>query len=82
VSGQLGRQGYALWGGSAIARKARETDLPLSLSLGVLGLNGIAAYFGFHNVFSTASKPAPTRSRRDSQQAARSAALRLRSGNR
>jgi NADPH-dependent curcumin reductase CurA len=27
-------------------RKVRETDLPLSLSLGVLGLNGMTAYFG------------------------------------
>ena len=31
------------------ARCARR-DLPLSLSLGVLGLNGITAYFGFLDV--------------------------------
>ena len=30
----------------AITRKVTETDLPLSLSLGVLGVNGITAYFG------------------------------------
>jgi NADPH-dependent curcumin reductase CurA len=29
-----------------ITRKVRETDLPLSLSLGLLGLNGVTAYFG------------------------------------
>src|SRR6202008_4178855 len=29
-----------------IVRKIGETDLPLSLSLGILGLNGLAAYLG------------------------------------
>ncbi len=46
VMGQLGWQDYAVSDGSAIVRKVAETDLPLSLSLGVLGLNGITAYFG------------------------------------
>jgi NADPH-dependent curcumin reductase CurA len=46
VTGQFGWQEYAAVDGSAITRKVRETDLPLSLSLGVLGLNGITAYFG------------------------------------
>jgi NADPH-dependent curcumin reductase CurA len=46
VMGMLGWQDYALSDGSAITRTVRETDLPLSLSLGVLGLNGITAYFG------------------------------------
>jgi NADPH-dependent curcumin reductase CurA len=46
VMGMLGWQQYAVSDGSNITRKVRETDLPLSLSLGVLGLNGITAYFG------------------------------------
>jgi len=46
VMGMLGWQQYAVSDGSQITRKVRETDLPLSLSLGVLGLNGITAYFG------------------------------------
>jgi NADPH-dependent curcumin reductase CurA len=46
VRGQFGWQEYAVVEGGAIDRKVRETDLPLSLSLGILGLNGITAYFG------------------------------------
>jgi hypothetical protein len=46
VMGMLGWQEFALSDGSNITRKVREKDLPLSLSLGVLGLNGITAYFG------------------------------------
>jgi NADPH-dependent curcumin reductase CurA len=46
VMGMLGWQAFALSDGSNITRKVREKDLPLSLSLGVLGLNGITAYFG------------------------------------
>ena len=46
VMGQLGWQDYALTDGRAIWRKVTETDLPLSLALGVLGLNGVTAYFG------------------------------------
>ncbi len=46
VMGMLGWQDYAVTDGAAITRKVKETDLPLSLSLGVLGLNGITAYFG------------------------------------
>ncbi len=46
VMGMLGWQDYAVSDGSAIWRKVKETDLPLSLSLGVLGLNGFTAYFG------------------------------------
>lgn len=46
VMGLLGWQQYAVSDGSNIRRKVKETDLPLSLSLGVLGLNGITAYFG------------------------------------
>ena len=46
VMGMLGWQHYAMSDGSNITRKIRETDLPLSLSLGILGLNGVTAYFG------------------------------------
>jgi NADPH-dependent curcumin reductase len=46
VMGQLGWQEYALSDGTGL-RKVKETDLPLSLSLGILGLNGRTAYFGF-----------------------------------
>jgi NADPH-dependent curcumin reductase CurA len=46
VMGMLGWQDLAVSDGSNITRKVKEADLPLSLSLGVLGLNGITAYFG------------------------------------
>ena len=46
VMGMLGWQDYAVSDGSNVVRKVKETDLPLSLSLGVLGLNGVTAYFG------------------------------------
>jgi NADPH-dependent curcumin reductase len=36
--------------GSAITRKVKENDLPVSLSLGVLGLNGVTAYFGLLDI--------------------------------
>jgi hypothetical protein len=45
VMGMFGWQHYALSDGSDVTRKVKETDLPLSLSLGVLGLNGVTAYF-------------------------------------
>jgi NADPH-dependent curcumin reductase CurA len=46
VMGMLGWQKFAVSDGSNITRKVQEHDLPLSLSLGVLGLNGITAYLG------------------------------------
>jgi NADPH-dependent curcumin reductase CurA len=46
VMGMLGWQDYAVAEPTAITRKVREADLPLSLSLGILGLNGVTAYFG------------------------------------
>jgi len=45
VMGMLGWQDYAVSDGGNIRRVIREHDLPLSLSLGVLGLNGLTAYF-------------------------------------
>ena len=50
VMGLLGWQEFAISDGSSITRKVREKDLPLSLSLGVLGLNGVTAYFGLLDV--------------------------------
>jgi NADPH-dependent curcumin reductase CurA len=50
VMGLLGWQDYAVSDGSTITRKVTETDLPLSLALGVLGLNGATAYFGLLDV--------------------------------
>lgn len=58
VMGMLGWQDYALSDGSNITRKVKETDLPLSLSLGVLGLNGVTAYFGLLDL--GAPKPGDT----------------------
>jgi len=46
VMGMLGWQEFAVSDGASITRKIKETDLPLSLSLGILGLNGVTAYFG------------------------------------
>lgn len=50
VVGLLGWQDYTVTDGSAITRKVTESDLPLSLSLGALGLNGATAYFGLLDV--------------------------------
>ena len=50
VMGMLGWQEYAITDGKAIRRKVGEPDLPLSLSLGVLGLNGVTAYFALTEV--------------------------------
>lgn len=50
VMGMLGWQEYAISDGSAITRKVKEEDLPLSLSLGILGLNGVTAYFGLFDL--------------------------------
>lgn len=50
VMGMLGWQEYAVTDGRTIRRKIRETDLPLSLSLGILGLNGVTAYFALSEV--------------------------------
>ena len=43
VTGWFGWQDYALVDAAAVIRKVTETDLPLSLSLGVLGINGVTA---------------------------------------
>jgi NADPH-dependent curcumin reductase CurA len=46
VTGMFGWQDYAAVDAKAIDRKVAPTGLPISTSLGVLGLNGLTAYFG------------------------------------
>jgi NADPH-dependent curcumin reductase CurA len=50
VTGWFGWQDYAAVPASAVQRKITETDLPLTAALGVLGLNGVTAYFGLLEV--------------------------------
>jgi NADPH-dependent curcumin reductase CurA len=50
VVGMFGWQDFAAVGPEAIQRKVSESDLPLSAALGVLGLNGLTAYFGLLDV--------------------------------
>ncbi|MBY4595220.1 MDR family NADP-dependent oxidoreductase [Ottowia caeni] len=50
VMGMLGWQDYCVTSGDPIRRKVREADLPLSLSLGILGINGVTAYFALTEV--------------------------------
>src|SRR3954467_1903622 len=50
VMGMFGWQEFAVVAPAAVTRKVREEDLPLSLSLGVTGLNGVTAYFGLVDV--------------------------------
>ena len=50
VMGMFGWQDFAAADASAVTRKVKENDLPLSLSLGMLGLNGVTAYFALLDV--------------------------------
>jgi NADPH-dependent curcumin reductase CurA len=50
VMGMFGWQEFATVGPASVTRKIAEDDLPLSLSLGVTGLNGVTAYFGLLDV--------------------------------
>ncbi len=50
VMGMLGWQQYAVSDGTGIRRKVLEHDLPLSLSLGVLGINGVTAWFALTEI--------------------------------
>jgi len=45
VTGKFGWQDFAVVGAEAIERKVGGSGLPISTSLGVLGLNGLTAYF-------------------------------------
>ena len=46
VTGLFGWQDYAVVDPASIQRRVDETDLPLSTSLGVLGINGVTAHHG------------------------------------
>ncbi|HUU73106.1 MAG TPA: NADP-dependent oxidoreductase, partial [Burkholderiales bacterium] len=50
VTGMFGWQDYAAVDTSVVQRKITERNVPLSASLGVLGLNGVTAYFGLLEV--------------------------------
>ena len=50
VTGMFGWQEYAVAGVHEISRKVPRDDIPLSASLGVLGLNGLTAYFALLEV--------------------------------
>jgi NADPH-dependent curcumin reductase CurA len=50
VTGWFGWQDYAAVPAQAVESRVVDTDLPLSAALGVLGLNGITAYFGLLDV--------------------------------
>ena len=50
VTGMFGWQDYAVVGASVIQRKVSANGLPLSTALGVLGLNGLTAYFALLEV--------------------------------
>jgi NADPH-dependent curcumin reductase CurA len=50
VVGWFGWQEFALSDGKGVIRRVEEEDLPLSAALGVLGMNGITAYFGLLDV--------------------------------
>ena len=50
VMGMLGWQHYAITDGSTLRRKVLERDLSLSLSLGVLGINGVTAFFALTEI--------------------------------
>jgi NADPH-dependent curcumin reductase CurA len=50
VTGMFGWQDYAAVDAAAIQRKVIETDLPISTALGVLGLNGLTAYFALLDI--------------------------------
>lgn len=50
ITGWFGWQDYATVHADAIIRRVTETDLPLSLSLGVLGINGFTALLGLTRI--------------------------------
>jgi len=50
VSGLLGWQRFAVSDGSNVQGRFTNTDLPSSLALGILGLNGVTAYFGLLDI--------------------------------
>lgn len=55
VTGMFGWQDYAAVEAAAIQRKVPDNGLPISTALGVLGINGLTAYFGLFDL----SQPSP-----------------------
>lgn len=55
VTGMFGWQDYAAVEAAAIQRKVPDNGLPISTALGVLGINGLTAYFGLFDL----SQPGP-----------------------
>lgn len=50
VTGLFGWQDYVVVEPSAIQRRVEEADLPLSTSLGILGINGVTAHHGLLSI--------------------------------
>ncbi len=50
VTGMLGWQDYAAVAGDKVQRKVDNNGLPISTALGILGINGVTAYFGLMDV--------------------------------
>src|SRR3546814_12827587 len=50
VAGWVGWQEEAVVRADAMVRRIAETDLPLSLSLGVLGINGVTAHLALTGI--------------------------------
>lgn len=50
LMGMFGWQEYAVCDGSEVKRQIQDPNEPLNLSLGILGLNGLTAYFGLLDV--------------------------------
>ena len=50
VTGWFGWQDYALVPPEAVVRRVIERDLPLSLSLGILGINGVTAHLALTRI--------------------------------
>jgi len=50
IVGWFGWQEYAISDGKGVIRRVEEEDIPLSAALGVLGMNGVTAYFGLLDV--------------------------------
>ncbi len=50
VTGWFGWQFFAAADTSAVVRRVSETDLPLSLALGVLGINGVTAHLALTGI--------------------------------
>jgi NADPH-dependent curcumin reductase CurA len=50
VTGMFGWQDYTVVPGEAVQRKVGDSGLPVSTSLGVLGLNGLTAYFALLDI--------------------------------